>query len=453
MPEVRYNGYDLPNIFGKFSLSETHERLTFSCNFLIVEGSESALISECKIVEEKLSEINKDFKLVYGGATHYDVSHTQSTGFLSRPRIVKMTTPFSAGTMRPYTFSVDIQLPMTQYGFRRSVSYTVSFVGSRQKLVSFSLVYTAGGSGSNTATENYEDETDGGKAYALAILADFGDGSKYDLISENLNKEQEDKVITASLQYKQIIGSQSEANYNESVIIDSSATYSINFEEQVGIAQNYVASPQVTISVNYQTTIDKEQVPDEAAIEDIYQTTIKPYLINHARVVLGLENYPQVGHNYIIQSEQKTVNVNSYTVSGALSFMAPRTNSTIIMLSETVNKRIDDGISFDKLWDGQPNTYNIWGIGSRTTLDRTITISKLGSPPSPPQNYTDDSTGTWIRRSINERRSRVAVGMGTVIPDSPTTTNILYTYAFMESYILVVPVAGVGGVVQTVIVP
>lgn len=111
MPSIIYNGYTIPEIINKVSYSENEKQISLSCEFLILSTTESALITDCLIAEQKLTEINKDFSFSLGGSTEFTFSHSSNTGFLSRPNLNKITSEFTTGTSRHYSFSCSIQLP------------------------------------------------------------------------------------------------------------------------------------------------------------------------------------------------------------------------------------------------------------------------------------------------------------------------------------------------------
>lgn len=85
MPTVVYNGQTLPNVFGKTSFSENEKELHFSCQFLASSTTASGLVSDCQTYEEKLTEINKDFSLTFGGTSEWNLTHSGNTGYNARP--------------------------------------------------------------------------------------------------------------------------------------------------------------------------------------------------------------------------------------------------------------------------------------------------------------------------------------------------------------------------------
>ena len=168
MVVVNYNSYNVPNIYGKYTLAEDEKTATFTCTFLIKSDTAANLVAACNTAKAALTEINKDFSFTFDGTAEIAYSHSSNTGFLSRPRLTVLNNELSTGTSRPYSFTVQIQLPFDQtgYSYRREASFTVNYSPNRGRTVSFKMVYTAGGS--NSALDNYLAGT-GGKNWASTI--------------------------------------------------------------------------------------------------------------------------------------------------------------------------------------------------------------------------------------------------------------------------------------------
>ena len=76
---VTYNGTSLPNVFGPFSFKNDYLKASFSCNFYVEAASESALVTSCNNIEDKLREPLEDLSVVFGGTTEYSFSHDSNT--------------------------------------------------------------------------------------------------------------------------------------------------------------------------------------------------------------------------------------------------------------------------------------------------------------------------------------------------------------------------------------
>ena len=444
MATVTYNGYALPNVYGAFQYNENEVQISFSCNFLVTADSESALVTACQAAEKKLTEKNKDLTVVFGGTTELSFSHSGSTGFSSRPHLTKNAGVLATGTSRDYNFSVAIQLPFTQSGYdcRREAGFNVDYLPTRQKQVSFQMLYTC--STSATAIANY---TTYGKAWATTILTTIG--GNFELISEHLQEEQERKIINASLVYKEILTNQSTSGVDDTSIVNPTVNYSCSIEQQTGkgITSNLVSDPLVRIHLTYSTALDKTVVGSD--LNTAYYQRVRPYLIQNAYTVLGLSSYKSSGRNYIVESENKNIDNYNYHISGSLSFIALKSLTTILQLTESVSITDNPNIVFKKLWNGQDYTFNMYSVGKIMMLQRTVTIAQFSKMPTIPVPLTTqlapiDCTWKKVFPTVSQYRLDVW-GVG-----SEGTSNLLkkieiYFATFSEQYLAVRAATMMGG--------
>jgi len=433
--QVTYNSYSIPNIFGKITTSENVKAFTFACNFLVTAASSSALVAACNTARVALTEKYKNLQIVFDSTTEINISHSGNTGFLAIPTLVEINNDLQTETARPYRFSVEVGLPFDQsgFGYRREGSFSIDYSPSRARSVTFSALYTAGGS--NSALENY---TANGKVWAATILTAIG--GDYNLVSENISEEHEQKILNARLVYREILADESTSGRNDSAIVNPSCDISVHYGQEIGytVSPGYQIYPGVIVNLSYSATIDKEVVTDMDNVEDVYQARVKPWLIAHAYGLLGLGNYSQAGTtNYIVQDERKSINPYSYTITGFLSFMAPRSADAIIELSEVITDTTNMGIVNEKIWNEQDFQQAVWGIGKWRTLTRVLSVKKLLGPPQIPEPYTDGSGGIFHLVSIDMRKSIRKAGVGT----SGTSLRAAYIYyvTYIEDYIFVLP--------------
>lgn len=442
MPAVVYNSYTLPLVTGKFSHGEDFRSVRVSCEFLIAESSASALVAACASAEQKLSEVNKDLTVSHGGSAEYSYSHSSNTGFLARPRVEKIADERATELTRAYRFSCECQLPMTQYGAARSRTYTVSHAPTRQRTVSFAVEYTA--SGGSSCSQTYADGTNGGKAWAATILSALG--GTWELISENTRLEQEGKILSGSIAYKEILFAQSASGTDLASIVDCQANYSVDFEQRIGLAQtaNFAATPRVQVSISYSARVSRDSVAAATSMDAVYHSTVRPYLLNQARAMLGLANYSQAGQGYIILSERKSYDPYAYTVSGSLTFLAGQSFS-VLDFSERISVQEDSGIVDVALWDGFDDTYSSWGIGGRTHATRTVSVGQLGREPSAPAPMSGGFgySGTWRLRERVSTSEKFDWGAGTpLVPGaSGVSSSVYWAKTWSERYVLISPVS------------
>lgn len=381
---VTYNGYTLPFVYGKFSYRENEVDINFSCEFLVEASTASLLVSACQNAEEKLTEKCKDFSLSFGGSSELSFSHSGNTGFSAHAHLNKLNNELCTETSRAYSFSINIQLPFTQTGYdaRREASFHVSYLPTRQRLVSFSMLYTSTPAAS--ALTNY---TTYGKTWAGTILTALT--GNYELIDEGYGQEQEQKLINAKLTYKEILTDQSSSGVNDTSLVDPQMNYGCTIEQQVGkgIITGVRATPMIRLQISYSTKLDKTIVGTD--LNTAYTQRVKPYMIAQVFSTLGMSAYKAAGPTYIVESESKNIDTTNYYIAGSLTILAVSA-AQIIAYSESINQVENPNIVFKKLWDGEDDTYNTWSMGKVRTIQRIVTIAQIGSEPTAPAPLTNE---------------------------------------------------------------
>ena len=420
---VTYNNYTIPGDYANFTFNETYTTLSMSFEFKISHADATS-------AETALRIFNKDLVISFNGNSVYSYEHSSNSGLLTRPSLRKISNKSHTDTTdRFYSFSISCQLPADSpgYNYRREGNVRLSYSGSRRRTVLFSGAYTAGGA--NTALQNYQANA---RTWASAFLSAFG--GDYELVQEASPFEMEDKICNFSLTYRELLTKDSKANTDEPAIVNANCSYQVNLEQKIGIATDYAQIPLTTITVNYSAEISKDLVVQDTSVEDVYRGKVRPWIVEHSFLVLGLDNYGQAGQNYIIQAETWNINPHNYTVSGMLSFTALQNLFQIIDLSERVSIMDNDGITFQKLWDGQPDTYNVYKIGRTRRLRRVVTVTQMSIEPRPPK----DLSGGYIRLSnmVDGRVEKIGVGsVGTLTGVAQELE--LYTYSYIQEYLWV----------------
>jgi len=435
MPVISYNGYTITDamFFDKFEFHIDYVKVRIACKFVISAASEAAFITACTSAEDLLRDRYKDFDLNFGGSDEYSFSHsTGNTYLLAVPALTKISDhPVNTNLARAYKFEVNAELPADQsgYSFRREASFSIDFSPARRRTANFRLIYTAGGN--DTSRTKY---LSAGKTYAASILSGLSPTGTFELISESINTEQEDKITNVTLVYTEILSDEKSGTTNYADIAGTVATYGVHFAQEVGNSPTggYMQDVGVTISINYSTFVNKETVT-EANIEAVWRSSVKPWLIDHAADVLGLSNYTQVGSTYIVQSDRHNFDPTSYQISGDLVFSAPKKATSIVALSEVYEQKINHGVVYQKIWDGLDDTYNTYGMGRRKTIIRTIMVTQLNQVPADPRPLS----GNVILLDSSDRLVVVEEGVGTVDASVKRFKN--YTKTFVEVYLVAVP--------------
>lgn len=434
---VKYNGYTLPFIYGRFSYRENEADINFSCEFLVEASTASLLVSACQNAEEKLTEKCKDFSLSFGGSSELSFSHSGNTGFSAHAHLNKLNNELCTETCRAYNFFINIQLPFTQTGYdaRREASFNVSYLPTRQRLVSFSMLYTSTPAAS--ALTNY---TTYGKTWAGTILTALT--GNYELIDEGYGQEQEQKLINVKLTYKEILTNQSSSGINDTSLVDPQMNYGCTIEQQVGkgIITGVRATPMIRLQISYSTKLDKTIVGTD--LNTAYTQRVKPYMIAQVFSTLGMSAYKAAGATYIVESESKNIDTTNYYIAGSLTILAVSA-AQIIAYSEAINQVANPNIVFKKLWDGEDDTYNMWSMGKVRTIQRIVTIAQIGSEPAAPAPLTNERVpdGCQWKKVFPTSVHGKCDSWGYGSAGSATALKMVdvYFFTFSEQYLAVKP--------------
>ena len=430
---ITYNSYDIPASYNSYQFRQDYRSFSFSCEFAVpVEDAADA--------ESALREYNKGLLVELDSNTVYDLSHSANTGFLIEPSLSKISDRaeiYNATDLRFYRFSASGKLPADSsgYNFRQEGSYSISYTGSRRKNVTFSGVYTASAAPLKTALENYENVSTGAKAWANTILTAIG--GNYELVpgSENVQPEQENKTLSFSLSYRQLLERDSSANIDETNIVNASTRYNFVLQQKVGYSPTggYEVTPKVSLTISYTCEVNSEQVQNND-IESVYRSTVRPYILSRAFDLMGLTNYSQAGrNNFIAENENIAINPHTFGFQGTITVTTPRTNNQIIELRETLANNRDLGKIYTKILDGKDHTYSVSDYGEQITRSRTITVMQLGSSPAKPR----DLGGNWYLLKEDDGESVEKLGVGS-LRISGMISPYLYTKTYTQKYLYIV---------------
>jgi hypothetical protein len=419
---ITYNNYQIPNSYSSYRFSHTYNQATFSCSFAVDKDLASTL-------EERLRQKNKDLSVVFDGNTIHNFTHA-STGFLAFPSLSIKSNTNDKDERIFYDFSVRVELPAdaTGYGYRRDGNYNISYTSSRKRTVNFTVVYTAGGG--NSALVNY---LNGARNWASSILNLLG--GTWELIDERTSSEMETKLVNGTLVYSELLTNDIEASKDYNYIQSASCDYSIQFGQEIGMTQlneSIKQNPSVDINISYNAFINKELVTSDQGLDDIYKTSVRPWILKQARNVLGTSSFNQVGSFLIVNNENYSINPHNYRISGNISVQAPNSSNAVVSLSEIITSNEDTGIGYEKIWDGLDHTFNIYGIGRKTIVKRTRKISQLNSMPNPPEPLGNQYVLLDTITSVEKRR--IGHGSSLAMPTG-VSDAIMYIVTYGETWL------------------
>lgn len=436
-----YNSTVIPNTYGPFFFSQNYEKMNFRCNFLIIGVSSLDLISKAAAIEAACREPWSDFTVSFDANTEYTFNQSDNTGLNTWPKITVLEGDKQSTTERAYQFDLECNLPADKatYDFRRSASFEISTDRSHRRLVAFELVYTASpGAPAQSSRENFDTFAE---PYAVSILTAIG--GKYERISIRSNTEHNEKITRGNISYQEVLDDETKGTFNDTDIIDATCDFSVDFWQDVGVSNTseFVQDVPLIVSLDYSTRINKDTVNVED-IEEKYRQDIRPWLIEHSFDVLGLDNYDQAGTSYIIKNDRFRINNYTFTISGNLTFIAPRTLSSVIELSESITETLNEGIVLRKLWNGIPFNHAKWELGASKFINRVIRVKQLGVVPAPPTPLT----GNNIRLNATNQGEVRTEGIGTATFAGETVQINVFENVFTEQYAFVLNFGDFSGI-------
>jgi hypothetical protein len=259
---------------------DSYETASAQFEFVVTGTDDASFASECNLAEAAFRKPRQTLTIQQGSAVLLSLSHASNTGFDSIPTIIKSGQVGDTGRSRFYRVHIAFGRPADNVGTsgRRTGSIDVSYTPSRQRIVTFSGVYTAL---ATTARAQYAASID---AYCTGVLASLGI-VQYDLLEEPITDENDtNKVINFKRIYREIIYPQAGSPNDPAIIGDSLSIEVSRDGNEDGSGEEGMPYHLASISVNYDCSIDKNVTQD---LESKYKT-IKSSIMDKIRSGLGV---------------------------------------------------------------------------------------------------------------------------------------------------------------------
>lgn len=258
---------------GAFSVVDSPETLAVS--FRVGVGDDSSLANAktaYAVFEAAFRQVRKDIVIAALGVTLLSLSQSGNTGFDSEPDV---TIVEDYGLSRVYDVRISFGRPADYSGLagRQTSTISIDFDASNRRIVNISGIYTA--LSNDDATAVYDNEVD---AYCASVLS--GLGGNYNLVSENPQHKETDKVLKWTRLYlERAIENYGVTIRNQEITIASVEqqgewSYPIGRENPNNFTQ---------WSAQYSADIDYEQQTDIGPLKTLWSGTILPAIINKIR--------------------------------------------------------------------------------------------------------------------------------------------------------------------------
>lgn len=241
--------------------------------------------------------------------------------------------------------------------YRREAKVAIAYSGARQRTVTFSGQYTAGG-GSN-ALANY---LAGIAAWTATRLTEISASAAFEKVAEPaLIYDDERQVLEFSVAYREVLYDQGLAGGDVSAIVRDSVGFRRSGVWTHGKA-GQVAAVRATLTYDCEVN---STVTGATGLKALYTGTIKPFLLTRCASLLG--------GSVVVEGEDCRLSTATNEISCSLAVVLVGLGSNLVSYEETVVYALDEQWVFRKAWDGKPDTYHRFSPGHRITAVKTVT--------------------------------------------------------------------------------
>lgn len=392
---VVYNGKTFPGTVDRVMVDETYESATVTVLFTVNHDDAAAGVGTWTDIEADLTKWNKDLTVSHDASSWLSFSHSANTGMLGRPSLRKLSAEADESFTRVYEWTCSFTRPANEasFGGRRNAQIQLSKDESNRQTISFTAEYT--GTAGSPASGAYANATTNGATWIDSVFTGLGlTKANFDRLKFDVSYEHEDKRATLTAAYIEMIEPEGNGGAVDG-IINASVSYESEIPTRIGTAAPVdgqtllsvssggggagFAGPPRVVTIRFSARVDVESLATPQAVTAAYVGTVRPYLISRFRGVLGR---PET--LIVIQSESYSASPSTSSIQGSVSIMAAR-EGWYIRYSEAWERRIDPGITYEKLWDGEDDTYAEWGVGSSTlgTFSYSLEILSKKNPGEP----------------------------------------------------------------------
>lgn len=248
--------------------------------------------------------------------------------------------------------------------YRREAQVAIAYTASRQRLVTFTGTYTAGGG--NTALANYLANV---AAWVSTRLTEISGTATFEKVGEpDVRYDDERNVLTFAQAHREVLFDQASTGTNEASIVADAITFRRVGAWRHGRSAGDLAPVRALIS--YACAVD-QTVTGPASLKTFYVATVKPYMVTKATSILG--------GTPAIETEDVGFDVSTNTISATLGVVLVGVGAGIVEYDEVVTYNLDRQRTFRKRWDGKPDTYNAYTPGHRVTCTRVVSQVTVGA--------------------------------------------------------------------------
>jgi len=352
------------NIDGYPSYSERRDTDAISASVswtIIVSGATTAaLAANVATLQSAMTNPFQRFQWKEGSSTFIDWNPSNDSGFNAAPHVELIGGPPDTGLTRRYRCSVSVGLPADGNSGRVSSSVRIVYDKSDIRTVTFAVDYTAQGGTGALANAQAKLPT-----FAASVLSGLG-GTYEKLGSGDFDRDDQDKLCSASIQYREINYDQSAAGTDLASVVDHAVTFQ---RTTTGPGDSpggpYGQAKRLVEAVGaYSANVDSTATKD---LKALWENTLRTYVINQAKTNLGLSTVAVIED---APTYDKTGNIINCRLR--IFGVASGTKAFEYRVSQT--RRENPGALIRRTWDGRYT--GIVYEGPATTV-RTTTITAV----------------------------------------------------------------------------
>ncbi len=325
-------------------------------SFVVAEATESDFIDACQTVEAAFRKPYQDLLVELNGSAILTLAQSGNTALDPRPEILKRGQDGDTARSRIYTVRIAYGLPANtgaepEAGLRES-AVSVRYTPARKRTVTISGTFTA--VPGSDARAQYESRID---AFAAAVLTAIG--GTYDLVEETAEHDTNDRLLTFSRTYEEIVQSQGPVTDDADI---NRFTLSVRFVRE-GPGDTPKAGRLATLELVSEVWVDKTRTTNLPAKFD----GLRDWYVTEMQSTLGSGDFALVHQDVDYDSFE-----NRFTVRMTAKGVA--TKETVFENQITVEDALSPGVQLVPAWTGNP--FSRYRYEAHSTLRRTFSQRK-----------------------------------------------------------------------------
>lgn len=349
---------------------------SLSFNVLVTAATDALFAAACAEIESEFSKRRLAVLFKVGTETRVSWSHSGNTGFNTVAMCRKAGTK-GADSDRSCLYSVTItaEFPASDASGQRDFTLSIQYLPTRVRLVTITGVYTAVAP-STTASAQYAAQID---SYWSSVKPS-GD---FERVGEQTSQDRENKVLTFSRTYAELLENQSSGTLDDTQITNHSLRLA---RTTMRPGDSLPETRRLDgIVAEWSCDVDKEQTTDLATV---YTSKVRPHILARALLRFGASRIA-------IINEARDLDYTANRITASWQMLAIIGSASVVQSTETTGYAFDGSTVVTPAWDG--GVHSKWRDKGHATLRRTRTysVTYLGDRTARRQPEGGEWQGRW----------------------------------------------------------